>query len=99
MSDEVTRKIESEVGGLKSKLQDRLKETEDIGDLESGLEKQTFKLKKTTEEHQTVSRDTKRKMWWKYAKWMALICVVIGLLGWIVFKPVYRAIRNLIKNL
>ncbi|EQB61328.1 synaptobrevin-related protein [Vairimorpha apis BRL 01] len=94
MSDEVTKKIESEIGGLKGKLQDRLKETEDINDLESGLEKQTFKLKKTTEEHQTISRDTKMKMWWKYAKWVAIGCIIIGLLGWIVLKPLYKTIRN-----
>lgn len=92
MSDDVSKKIEQEVGGLKGKLQDRLKETEEIGDLESGLQKQSHKLTKTTEEHQNVSRETRNRMWLKYAKWVILIVVLCALLGWFVIKPIIGAV-------
>lgn len=92
MGDEVSKKIEQEVGGLKNKLQDRLKETEEIGDLESGLQKQSHKLTKTTEEHQEVSRETRNKMWLKYAKWTAIAVIIIGLLAWFVIKPIFNAL-------
>jgi type VI protein secretion system component VasF len=92
MSDEVSKKIEQEVGGLKDKLQDRLKETEEIGDLESGLQKQSHKLNKTTEEHQDISRETRNRMWFKYAKWTALIVILCLLLAWFVIKPIINLV-------
>lgn len=96
MSDEVTKKIETEVAGLQDKLKDRLKQTEELGDLEQGLKKQTFSLEKTTEEHQSVSRETRNKMWWKYAKWVALIVIVIGLLALIFVRPLISSLMSLI---
>lgn len=51
------------MGGLKSRLQDGIKETEETGVLESGLQKQYHKLTKTTEKHQDVSREIRNKMW------------------------------------
>ncbi|EEQ82921.1 hypothetical protein NCER_100287 [Vairimorpha ceranae BRL01] len=96
MSDKVTEQIEDEVNKLKSKVAERLKETEEIADLEGGLEKRSSGLVRTTEEHQQVSSDTRRRLFYKWAKYTIILALIIGLLVWIVFKPILKPIFEFI---
>ncbi|EOB11647.1 synaptobrevin-related protein [Nosema bombycis CQ1] len=96
MGDEVTKKIEQEVKETQDKLKDRLRETEELGDMEKGLQKQTFGLKKTTEEHQEISRGVKWKMFFKYALWIVIGLAIIGLLFMIFIRPLLKGIVGLV---
>ncbi|WUR03489.1 uncharacterized protein VNE69_05081 [Vairimorpha necatrix] len=98
MSDDLADKIEDEVNALKSKVADRLKETEDLADLEGGLHKKSSGLVKTTEEHQQTSQETRRRMFIKWAKYTIILVLVIGLLVWLVFGPILKPILSSICN-
>lgn len=98
MSDSVADKIEEEVNALKNKVADRLKETEDLADLEGGLQKKSSGLVKTTEEHQQTSRETRNRLFFKWAKYTLILVVVIGLLIWLVFGPILKPLFSLICN-
>lgn len=88
--EDLTQKVDTELIGLQNNLKDRLKETNELGDLNQSVFKNTLSLEKHTAQLEKTSVLVKYKWMWEYAKWMIIAVIVIGLLVWIAYRMLMK---------
>lgn len=78
--DEVIVKIDAELSQLQNTLKDRLKETNDLTDLNKSVFKSSLKIEEKTSTLEKTAKETKWKWLLEYAKWMFIAGAIILLL-------------------
>lgn len=88
--DALTEKIDTELMTLQGTLKDRLKETNDLADLNQTVFKSSMQLEKHTAQLESTARATKWKWLIKYAKWIIIACVLASLLLLFIIKLFWK---------
>lgn len=89
-NDAVTEKIDTELVTLQDTLKDRLKETNDLADLNQTVFKSSMQLEKHSVKLESSARRTKWMWLMNYAKWMIIAGILVTLLLFILFKLVFK---------
>lgn len=83
---DITEQIDKEVQGLQEKLKDRLKEAEDLSELNKQVSQSTFSLEQHTSSLKESAYKTKWKIMMEYYKYIIIIAAIAMLLMFILFK-------------
>ena len=87
MSEEdIADKVNQQLIDLQNQVKQNIVQQEKRGVSLTALNEQTEGLKEQTGLFQTNAKEVKRKMYWKYFKWVFLAVLLISILGLIVFK-------------
>lgn len=80
MAEDVTDEVDRQVDMLQNKLKDRLKQTQDLNDLNKNVFNNALKLEKSTAKLKETSIKTKWHWFWEYLKWLSIALLVGTLL-------------------
>lgn len=90
MSDKITSKIEIEARELKNSIKEEIATYNELGNLEKKLGEETFALKETTQEHRSVARDTKHRLWIKSAFYSIIIIIPLIILILVLYRTLFK---------
>lgn len=74
------RNLQSEVEGVKNIMSQNVDRILARGENLDNLRNKTEDLEASSEHFKTTSQKVARKYWWKNAKMIAIICVVVGII-------------------
>lgn len=86
MQDDALDQVNNELAALQNTLKDRLKETNDIGDVGENVFQNTLSLEKHTKSLDKTAVKTKWKWFLEYAKYIVLGVVLLLILVLILLK-------------
>ena len=89
-NDEVMNQVDTELSVLQNNLKDRLKETNELGDLNQSVLDSTMSLEKHTAQLEHTSRLMKYKWLFEYIKWMLIAGVLLCLVGLLIYKTLFK---------
>jgi len=89
-NDKVTEEVNDELEKLHGKLTEELMEVNEIKGLNEEVYKNTTILEETTHGLEDTSRRTKWKWLMEYIKWIALGCIIGGILLLILLRPLFK---------
>ncbi|KAL6121320.1 hypothetical protein NUSPORA_01787 [Nucleospora cyclopteri] len=85
----VINDIDSQVNMLQNKLKGRLKQTQDLSDLNTRVFKSSLKIEESTAELKETSIKTKWKWFFEYLKWLIIAFVIFGLMLLILLRLIF----------
>ena len=88
--DDLVNQVDLEVTKLQEKLKNRLKESQDLGDLNKRVFKSTLMIEEHTAELENTAVKTKWKWILEYWKWMAIAGAIGGILLLILFRLLFK---------
>lgn len=89
-SEEVFIKIKQEMNKLENKLKERLESAQDIRDLEDKVNKNTFKLEKTSSGLERESRTANWSLMFELYKYYLLIGIGAFIILYILYKSIFK---------
>lgn len=78
--NERVRDLQSEVEGVKNIMSQNVERILARGENLDQLRNKTEDLEASSEHFKTTSQKVARKYWWKNAKMIAIICVIVGII-------------------
>ena len=85
-NDDTIKEVDDQVNMLQHKLKDRLKQTQDLSDLNTKVFKSTMKIEKSTAKLKETSIKTKWYWFWEWLKWASIAFVIATVLILILLK-------------
>ncbi|ORD97531.1 hypothetical protein A0H76_673 [Hepatospora eriocheir] len=86
MNDDLTLQVDAQVNLLQEKLKDRLKQAQDLSDLNNQVFENSLQLEETSSNLKSTSIKTKWVYLLDYLKYISIGIAIIGLLFLLVYK-------------
>ena len=89
-ADDVIKQVDMELMQLQDTLKDRLRETQDLGDLNNKVFNSSLQIEEHTAELEKTAVKTKWKWMFEHMKWLIIAGSIIGLLVLILLRLIFK---------